>query len=210
MGFGGRTIPMARRLLRAAVLAVGAMFPITNSAAALDLGFAPGDCSALWLNINRGIITYAGILSDDRIWLSEIERMVPGNFQGKTYSDVLTLVAAADGKLIELPIVGAHSENRGLFAGDAISAFADRGAVTPTTLFLGSAPILVEVAGAVTAASGGRIPVSALFARSELQRPSKANLYGLVDLAIRRLEAIIARHEAGLLTGGAGAGDPAP
>lgn len=188
---------MFKRLVRAAVLVVCGAFSF--GASALDLGLTPNHAFGLWININQGILAYAANLSRDQEWLWYLEQLAPREFEGKIPADVLALAEIAHDRLKQLPIKGPHLMHENLLAREILAAPAYQDDLTtPTSVYLLSGDVLVEVSYAVVAAPGARTPTSSFFAPVSAQGIIPDDVFALADLAVRRLDAIIARAEAGL------------
>lgn len=169
---------------------------------ALELGLTPSQVFGLWTNINSGVLSCARGLSDDEAWLRHLSELEPRKFSGKTPKDVLEKVKLFEAKFSKLTTgIPLHVEKTNFAKEVTFLLRDDSSVVTPSLVFLNSGRVLVQIAHAVVITSDGKQPISQFFAEHGFQGKVPSDVYGLSDLALRRLDEILMKQQAGLLKG---------
>lgn len=152
---------------------------------ATDLGMTPSHVFGLWTNINNCLVAGSELVVADPAWRKELEAMTPQTFEGKKPSDVLQKVAEFRGKLDRM------RKAEGLDA-TAVYGTGD-GKITPTVVFLNSGHVLNGLVDWAIHSSGPEFLVSPFYTRQQFDGKTPSHVFGLVDLANRRLDAILAK-----------------
>jgi len=196
MSFLGKFVPV----LTAVMIVV--MGP-PSTGFAFDLGLAPGHVFGLWTNINNAVLANARNLTDDEVWLRQLSESEPRKFSGKTPTDVLEKVKLFEAKFSKLAVAPPSVHEKINFAKEVTFLLRDDNLiVTPSLVFLDSGRVLVKIVHAVVDTSGGKQPISPFFAEHGFTDKVPGDVYGLVDLALRRLDKIQIKQQAGLPTRG--------
>ena len=194
MGFPGKF----SRVLTVVMMAV---IGPPSTGFALELGLAPSQVFGLWTNINSAVITSARSLSDDEAWLRRLSEMEPRKFSGKTPKDVLEKVKLFEARFSKLPVdIPLHADKTNFTKEITFLLRDDSSVVTPSLVFLNSGRVLVQMVRAVVITSDGRQPISPFFTEHGFADKTPNDVFGLVDLALRRLDEILIKQRAGLLT----------
>lgn len=149
----------------------------------------------MWTNIQSSLLTIARVFSPDAAWLDELADMTPNRFQGKRPADVLEQVRRYRQKLDAL------RQHSGL---DPMGrAVRTRGPVTPSVVFLKSGQVLAAQAEWLVHSTDADLLISPFFRHHEFSSKTPSDVFGLVELANRRIDRI-------LLGAGVGPTDVAP
>jgi len=160
----------------------------------VDMGLTPSPVYGLWSNINRAVIVYAKLHSTDNDWLRKLEGMEPKKFTGKEPAHVLEQVKRFKTELIELIELNKHwsdSATETLLDGNLPNLLSsNNNRVTPSQVYLHSGQVLVNIARYILQESPTVIEISPLFEEQHITGKTPSDVYGMVDLGIRRLEEI--------------------
>lgn len=177
-----------RSLVLIMMIAIASIMTIPN-VAALELGLTPSNVFSIWTNINNTLITISRVVSDDPVWQKEILSMNVRQFKGKHPVDVLEQVKKFDGKLfIILPDESPRPEWKAYGKSDGAD-------VTPTIVFQESGHVLGDVVIWLTDISDRNQLVSQFFTSLKFTEKTPSDVFGLVDLAQRRLDRILAKKD---------------
>ena len=157
-----------------------------GSAHALDLGLTPSHVFSLWTNINNGLIAATRIVSDDAL-TETVAAMRPKSFAGKVPGDVLERARAVRDKLDSL--------RRDLGLKKTVLFDSNDGRITPSDVYLNSGHVLDGLVGWLIHGTGPELLASRFYVRHKFSSKTPSDVFGLVDLANRRLETIL--HRAG-------------
>jgi hypothetical protein len=162
-----------------------AFFPATlipTKAWPLDLGLTPSHVYSLWINIDKAVLTYVEQTVKNETLIDEIRAMEVKEFSGKTPGNVLFLGLDVEGLWDALRISSGFPPTR------QIAVFGE--ATTPSDVYIASSRIL----GAAVEWIIGNTPpghlVSEHFIRRAFRDKTPSDVYGLVDLAHRRMHAV--------------------
>jgi len=160
---------------------------------ALELGFTPNHVFSLWLDINRSLLAYAKIISDDQEKQDELEAMQPLIFKGKVPADVYGLAEKVTDRLqghIHIPVdaPGWLIEYEQI----SVSNKPDNQGITPSAVFLISTQLLNGIVDVVVENTGWEQSVSDLYAAEQHFDKTPSDVFSLVDLTLQRLEIILA------------------
>jgi hypothetical protein len=174
-----------RRLASIAVILIGTVF-FPAPGGALELGLTPSQVFSLWTNINDCLLASTGVVSGDREWRESLEATSPRRFEGKAPADVLERLTVFRAKLDELRRT----------AGLAPVAAVEHGysAVTPSDVFLNSGQVLDGLVEWLIVNTGREQLVSRFYTRHGFTGKVPNDVFGLVDLADRRIDSILARR----------------
>lgn len=162
---------------------------------AVDMGLTPSPVYALWSNINRAVILYARVHSTDADWLGKLEKMAPDKFSDKVPAQVLEQVKRFKLKLTELNKRPAAEAVETLLAGSLPSLLSsDDNRITPSQVYLYSGQVLINIAGDILQESTATTEISPLFEEHHFTGKTPSDVFGMVDLAIRRLDEIALRR----------------
>lgn len=168
---------------------------------ALELGLTPSRVFGLWTNINDTLLGYARNLSDDEVWLRHLSELEPRKFSGKTPKDVLERVKLFEAKCFKLAAdICPHAEKTNFAKEVTFLLRDDNSVVTPSLVFLHSGRVLSKMVHTFAVSSDGRQPISPFFTEHGFKEKVPSDVYGLVLLALRRLDEILIKQRAGLLT----------
>ncbi len=171
---------------RLAIIIVGAALAfIPGQARTLELGLTPGQVFSLWTNINDCLVASASAVSDDGNWRRRLAAMKPRAFAGKVPADVLERLGAFRAKLDRMRRTAGLAPTARLGAAD--------GAITPSVVFLNSGQVLNGLVEWLIGQTGPEQLVSRFYTRHGFKGKTPSDVFGQVDLADRRLGAILAR-----------------
>ena len=162
----------------------------------VDMGLTPSPVYGLWSNINRAVIVYAKVHSTDDAWLGKLEDMTPNAYTGKEPAQVLEQVKRFKIKLIELDKRWSDGAVATLLNGNLPNLLSsDDNRITPSQVYLHSGQVLVNIAEDILRESTSVIEISPLFEEQHFTNKTPSDVFGMVDLGIRRLEEIAIRSE---------------
>ena len=180
-----------------------ALMALPSTGFALELGLAPSHVFGLWTNINGAVLAYAGNLSDDEAGTRHFSELEARKFSGKTPKDVLEKVNRFEARLAKLASAGPSAAKKTTFAKEITFLLRDDSSiVTPSLVFLESGRVLSKVVHAVIDGADDGQPISPFFAEHGFADKIPSDVYGLVDLALRRLDEIRIKQQAGLTVWG--------
>jgi len=174
-----------RALALAVIVSLGSM-TASISAHALELGLTPSQVYSTWTNINAALVALARTMPGTAEWHAEIANMHVRAFTGKSPHDVFTKVNEFE--------IRAH---KGWAHGETMQEWkirpVDQG-VTPSIVFLSSGHILGGVVSRLIDRSPRSQLVSQFFTRHSFSEKKPSDVFSLVDLALRRLDRILAKQ----------------
>lgn len=167
-------------------LAFGAAV-FTDQARARELGLTPSHVFGLWTNINAALVSVADASSGGQNLDDSLTSTKPDRFENKKPADVLARAIEFRAKLDRL--LAEH--------GMAPTKRYPRGAgrVTPSVVFLNSGLLLDAVVGWIIANTAKRQLVSPFYAHHAFSGKTPSDVFGMVDLANRRIDRILATAE---------------
>ena len=198
------------KLIKAIFILLAPFFIVVPAAAdiAVDLGLTPSPVYSLWTNINKTVVVYASMRSTDKAWIKELDSMGVNKFHDKTPENVLELVDRFSAKLSEVDEDGSSDGADTLLEGKLPSLLlSEDNSVTPSLVYLHSGQILVNIAGDILHSPDKPIEISPFFEEYSFLGVTKtpSDVFGLVDLGVRRLDKIIIKQKSGQLTTTGGA-----
>lgn len=181
-----------RRLSLAGLVALLVLAPAGKSRS-LELGLTPNHVYALWLNINRSLLSFARILSERENNLQELTEMRPTVFKNKVPADVYAHAKEFGALLNGYILIPTQAPNWLVeyekSRGDASDT---NQRITPSAVFLISTQLLNAIVDVVVLNTGWEQPVSEFYAIEQYTEKTSSDVYGLVDLALRRAKIILA------------------
>jgi len=172
------------------------LFAVPGKSRSLELGLTPSHVYSLWLNINRSLLAYAKIVSDDKSRFVGLAAMQPMVFQGKVPADVYALAEKLDARLKGYVSIPTERPDW-LKEYEQVSSspgFKDE-VITPSGVFLISTQLLNGIVDMVVDNTGWEQPVSDLYATEPFIGKTPSDVFGLIDLALRRTEIILAADQ---------------
>lgn len=184
---GGRPVMLRHHVAAALVGAILLAIPASGHGqqARLDpskFGLTPSHVFSLWVNINNCLLAVARELSRDRDFHERLGRLSPMVTDGKNPSDVLERVLAMR---VQIDRVRRAAKLR-----ESAHFRADSVEITPSIVFLTSGDVLDGLAGWYVLLSDPKKPISRFYVRHKFTGKTPSEVFGLVDLAQRRLELI--------------------
>jgi hypothetical protein len=174
-------------------LVVAIVLP-ARAALALELGFSPSDVFPVWININQTLITYAKHLPADDDWQQRLAAMAPRKFRDKVPGDVLALAEAFNRRASHLRQGPPVHKEESVFEKEVRFLFKDNLQATPSLVLLRSSHLLVQMVEAFLDISNENQLIGRFFAETTVSGKTPSDVFGQVDLALRRLEKILARE----------------
>ncbi len=152
-------------------------------ARAVELGLTPSHVYSLWTNINAALVTLGPAMTGSDDISKHLEGMTPSAVKNKTPGDVLGQVAVFRTKLDRIGI------SSGL---KATQVYSDPkgGKVTPSVVFLNSGNVLDSLVLLLIRTDDKQL-VSGFYKRHEFSGKTPSNVFSLVELANRRMDALI-------------------
>ena len=186
---------VAYRYAKRALTIVLVVASFSGPALGLDLGLTPSHVFSVWTNINNALLAYARQLPSGGALHEKIAALEPNRFAGKTPQDVFGHMEIFRKNLKALPGVreGGDEERRVLFEAVLDSLAEGETGITPSTVFIHSGELLNELVGLLIGISPPDLPVSPFYARHLFSEKVPSDVFGLVNLANRRAEKILAR-----------------
>ncbi|MHA1598613.1 MAG: hypothetical protein ACTSV1_07810, partial [Alphaproteobacteria bacterium] len=168
-----------------ALLLTAAIVLLSSKAWALDIGLTPSHVYSLWTNINQTVMTFVRIDVQEPALRNEIDAMEAEEFSGKSPGDVLALASEVEGLWDALRISSDLAPTRQIFISDS--------STTPSDVYLESSRILGAAVEWIIMNTDADHLVSGHFVRHEFTGKTPSDVYGLVDLAYRRMHTVIHR-----------------
>jgi hypothetical protein len=169
-----------------------------REASAFELGLTPSHVYGLWTNINKCLLIYAEALSEDETLPQSLSKMA-SSFEGKVPADVYKQAKEIRKKL-ETFIAVPRGFPEWL---NSYNPQSDRDAgqeeITPSNVFIESSHILNGVVDVLVAKAGDGYLVSGFYANHSFVDKTPSDVFGLVDLAKRRVDMILKANGSGLL-----------
>lgn len=175
---------------RVAALLIGAMLlmvPVGGNAQTIRLDpskfdLTPSHVFSLWVNINNCILAVAREMFEDRAFHVRLRRLSPVVTSGKKPSDVLVGVLALRGQVDMIRLA------KGLRPSARFQA--ESAEITPSIVFLTSGDVLDGLADWYVRHAGREKLVGRFYVRRGFTDKTPSDVFGLVDLARRRLKLI--------------------
>ena len=167
-------------------LAFGAAV-FTDQARARELGLTPSHVFGLWTNINAALVSVADASSGGQNLDDSLTSTKPDRFENKKPADVLARAIEFRAKLDRL--LAEH----GMAPTKRYPRGAGRG--TPSVGFLNSGLLLDAVVGWIIANTTKQQQVSPFYAHHAFSGKTPSDVFGMVDLANRRIDRILATAE---------------
>ena len=172
--------------------------PVTTTAQGaeqtVELGLKPSLVYDLWSNMNRAVLTFATLYSDDQVWLEQLQDMQPKAFSGKIPANVLERVKQFQEKLDRLERDPKSIRSETLLDHSLSNLLSSKNKeITPSQVYLHSGQALINMSESILYKSSSPIEISSFFKENNIIDKTPSDVFGLVDLAIRRIDAITAR-----------------
>ncbi|WP_417432838.1 hypothetical protein [Kiloniella sp.] len=172
--------------------------PVTTTAQGaeqtVELGLKPSLVYDLWSNMNRAVLTFATLYSDDQVWLEQLQDMQPKAFSGKIPAHVLKRVKLFQEKLDHLDEAPKSVRSDTLLDHSLSNLLSSKNKeITPSQVYLHSGQALINMSESILYKSSSPIEISSFFKENNIIEKTPSDVFGLVDLAIRRIDAITAR-----------------
>ena len=176
----------ARVGLRA--LAIIAVLPVLlalrpEPAAAVHRGLTPSQVFGLWININDSLDAVARVVSDDTAWRMRLRAMRPKAFRDKRLADVLEQVKRYQDKIdvlrrrVGLPPSARRSDHHH--------------SISPSIVYITSGTVLnAQIEWLIHLTERDQL-VSQYYRRHDFSGKISSDVFGVVELANRRLDAIL-------------------
>lgn len=156
---------------------------VPGSGHAVELGLTPSHVFSLWTNINTALVTTGSAVTGDDDVSRRLAGMSPAAFHDKTPGNVLEQVAAFRDKLDRLKAASGLNATQ-------VYRDPEGGEVTPSVVFLNSGHVLDSLVLLLIHSDSKRL-VGGFYARHEISGKTPSNVFGLVDLANRRMDALM-------------------
>lgn len=156
-----------------------------GQSAALELGLTPSNVFSLWINVNDALLATARISSGGADRAAELAAMKPRQFEGKKPADVLGQAFAFRDKLDRLRDSAGLGPTKRIGEGDGAE-------ITPSVVFLNSGHVLDGLVLWIVRNSGKEQLVSQFYTLHDVSGKTPSDVFGLVELANRRLEFLLA------------------
>lgn len=181
MKFVGKSTVWRRLALLPVVLAL-----LAGPARALELGLTPSNVFATWININATLMAVGAAATGDERLVQRLEAMKAQVFRGKNPADVLKQLAIFRGKMDRL------RSRYGLGATPVHENPAGE-KVTPSVVFLNTGYLLDSAVLLLIRLDERRL-ISGYFKRHDISGETPNGPYSLIDLANRRIDALLNRQ----------------
>lgn len=167
------------------VLILGAVSLLPANGLALDLGLTPSHVYSLWTNTNKCLRELANRISDDAEWRRQFATTPVKTFERKKPSDVLEHLTIVRAKVDRL------RQKAGLPPVERYGGGTEE--ITPSVVYLNSGHLLDGLVDLLIRTSGPDQLVSQFFIRTKFLEKTPSDVFGLVDVADRRLDQMLAR-----------------
>lgn len=183
----------ARVGLRA--LAIIAVLPVLltlspEPGGAVHRGLTPSQVFGLWTNINASLDAVARVISDDTAWRTQLRAMRPKAFRGKRPADVLEQVKRYQSK------IDALRRRAGLPPSERHSGHhhsEHQHSISPSVVYIASGTVLnAQIEWLIHLTERNQL-VSQYYRRHDFSGKISSDVFGIVELANRRLDAILTK-----------------
>ena len=171
-----------RKIMPVLAISVG-LAVVPGPGTAVELGLTPSHVFSLWTNINAALVTTGSAMTGDEDLSRQLAEMAPTAFHDKTPGDVLEQVAVFRDKLDRLKAASGLEET-------PIYHDPEGGEVTPSVVYLNSGNVLDSLVLLMIRIDGERL-VGGFYAPHDFTGRTPSNVFGLVELADRRIDALI-------------------
>jgi len=155
----------------------------SGPARALDLGLTTNQVFSLWTNINNAVlVTAETAIADPALW-DEVKKIETKSFSGKTPADVFEKVGEFHITFGRLRIKSDLSANHTIHG--------SVGETTPSDVFIHSKDVLNDISEWLAVNTGPKTLIAPLYGRHQFSGKTPSDVYALVDLANRRIKAIL-------------------
>lgn len=169
-----------RKLVRLAPLPLILM---AGPASAVELGLTPSHVFATWMNINETLISLGSSVDESGALSESIAAMKATEFTGKKPGEVLNQLTIFRGKLDKLS--AKHGQKPTAIFKDPAG-----GTVTPSVVFMNSGHVLDSTVLLLATLDEDQL-ISSFFTRYDISGKTPNGPYSLVDLANRRIDALL-------------------
>lgn len=153
-----------------------------------EMGLTPGHVYSLWDNINSATLKLATQYSDDQHWLAQLGHDQLIRHNTKTPADVLVQVEIYRQKLEHL------KKLRNLKINSKIEVAREMdGSITPSVVFLTTGHLLDNLITALLTELPTDDLISPYFKIEQVEGMTLSDVYGLVELANRRMDQIVVK-----------------
>ncbi len=152
---------------------------VPGAARAVDFGVTPSNVFGMWSNINGALLVFAEQTAPGRA--AELAAMTPAPAQGKVPGDVLGRVVEFRDLLERL---------RGQHGLGPIDRHQPSAPVTPTDVYLNSSAVMKGLVQTLIVNTNPEVKISRLYDDAVFEGKTPSDVFGMVDLAIRRLRAM--------------------
>lgn len=176
-------INLFKKLRRLARFAPLPLLLLANPANAVELGLTPSHVFATWMNINETLIALGSTRDDSGVLSDSLSAMTATQFTGKKPGEVLNQLNVFRAKLDQLSAMQGQK---------ATPIFKDPagGTVTPSVVFMNSGHVLDSTV-LLLASIDEEHKIAGFFTRYEVSGKTPDGPYSLVDLANRRIDALL-------------------
>ncbi|MBT4939002.1 MAG: hypothetical protein HON14_07720 [Rhodospirillaceae bacterium] len=174
-------------VLTATLLGVG-LKPLN----ARDLGLTPNQVYNIWTNINKALLVFAKQQSRFATFQPQFNSLKVSKFSNKKPIDVLARVEEFSKKFHAFTGRKDFLPGEGLLTKEVVFQHRENNAVvTPSVIYLSSANLLVKFVSEIEKQIGPNDLISPFFANREFSAKEPSDVFGLVDLADRRMDLLI-------------------
>jgi len=158
----------------------------------LELGLTPSDVFGLWTNINVTLSVLAEAHLKDTPQKEAFSALTAQRHSGKEPKDVLARVSMFRDQLAVLTVNNPSIEGDDVLTKELIFLFRGEDVtVTPSLVYLRSGHILEEVATIASQRAPKSKSIGNYFRGHQFKNKTPSDVFGLVDLAHRRLKLLI-------------------
>ena len=174
---------LSKNFAGAVLVAALALLP-GDGKAAIDLGPTPNQVFSLWTNINANLLALAKVLSGDTRWGKSLAALTPNKFRSKTPTDVLVHVRRYRAKLDRLRRRDGLAPTKRFDSGHTT--------ITLSIVYVNSGYVLNGQVELLIRRTGPAQQISGFYVSHDIGGKASSDVFGLVDLAHRRLDLILA------------------
>ena len=175
---------MSSRFVAGAILAAALALHPGDGKAEINLGPTANQVFSLWTDINANLLALAKVLSGDTAKGKSLAALTPDKFRGKNPTDVLVHVRAYRAKLDRLRRRDGLAPTKRFDSGNA--------AITPSIVYVNSGYVLNGQVELLIRRTGPAQQISGFYVGHDIGGKAPSDVFGLVDLAHRRLDLILA------------------
>lgn len=182
------------KILTCFILPLLLIAPLSPKSNAMELGFTPGHVHGLWQRINQVLLKYSHLMSEDELWLQQVNHISLKPVSGKVPADVIAKVEVF-GQLLTLTFPRIEINKQLISEGLQLHQQDNVSEVRPTQVYLLSSQLLFAMVEETLAFTEHEILIGHFLKPPAFESKTPNDVYAQVILASQRLQVISQRQQ---------------